>query len=112
MNTSPDTSHLQKPARRSRIGAGKDLDRFFDLLEKHGLKYDIRWRWEGGSTGRRGANRDGVLLIYRGDERIFHAQYERSSIRWTHGDCTLERLHEGSNRHYAVLDAINAMQQL
>jgi hypothetical protein len=113
MATSLSTSTTKNTTPRGpRTDAGKTLELFFELLKKHNLTYDIRWRWEGGSTGRRGANRDGVLLLFRDGERVFREQYERSSMRWRDGDVELNRLTEGSNRYYAVVGAIEFMQQL
>lgn len=113
MGTSLGTSTINNIAARGpRTDAGKTPELFFELLEKHDLSYSIGWVWEGDSSGRCGANRDGVMQLLRSSELVFSEQYERSSMRWRHGDYTLDRLREGSNRYYAVVGAIQFMQQL
>lgn len=93
--------------------ARQDVDLFHRLLDEKGFNYDILWHWEGGSTGRRGANRDGVLCVYdRKWNRLFRVQFERSSVSWGPGDVALNRVHTGSNRHRAVMEAIDTLKDM
>lgn len=91
----------------------QDLNRFFELLKSKGCHYCLGWCWEGGSTGRRGANRDGVLSVYSSEGlRVIRVQFERSTMSWGAGDDELNRLRDGSNRHYAVLEAIDELKKM
>lgn len=99
-------------AERAALPTGPELLRAFKaLLAENDYDYTIRWRWEGGNTGRRGANRDGVLQVVNSDGvKISEHQFERSTMSWGRDDERLTGLRAGSHRYHAVARAFDDVQ--
>lgn len=88
------------------LNARTDVDFLRAQLATAGMRYELGWQWVG-------RERHGVLRIFKdisSSEALVSVLFRRNTWAWGSGDRKLGQVHTGSNRHLAVVAAIEQLK--
>lgn len=87
------------------IPARMSVDALKRLAANNDVHAQITWQWVG-------RHRHGVLTLTKDGKSLFSERFARSTQIWGRGDETLDLVRTGSNKHVAVIRALEALQSL
>ncbi|MBC8752587.1 hypothetical protein [Paraburkholderia podalyriae] len=87
------------------IPARMSVDRLRRLAASNDLQLQLTWQWVG-------RQRHGVLTVTKDGKSLFSERFARATQMWGRGDETFDLVRTGSNKHVAVIHALEALKSL